>query len=96
MDSSYGWIPGAVILVCVLIIIILASYIRVYTGPTFFGATVDSEYTELYNGGVKCAYVIGWHKERKCMCMIKRDVLGPTFGNDRSLIAMKPEACESK
>lgn len=51
----------------------------------FFGARVVGPYIDYYDGQLVCAYVKGWHKNRKCLCIIT----DMNFSNNRTL--MPPE-----
>ena len=79
--------------VCILILWSVASFatILIQDQKTFFGARVSGEYIEHFKGKMKCAYVVGWYKERKCMCFLTEADIRL---KDKTLIASEPNACE--
>ena len=81
-----------VLLVIFIIVGVFNTYFH-YKPSNFFGATINSSYQMHFNGEMKCAYVKGWHDNRKCMCMLTQK--DERLGNDKTLIASEPQACEN-
>ena len=78
-------------------ITLLVVYLLITSIPhnvPFFGAVVDGDYIYHFDGKMRCAYIVGWHDERKCMCFLTEK--DPSLGNDKSLIASMPNACDSQ
>jgi len=66
------------------------EYVRNHRSFHFFGAQVDSDYVMHFDNKMRCAYVIGWYSERKCLCFLTED--DPRL-KDKTLIASEPSAC---
>ena len=70
--------------------LIVALLLCVSCAPTFFGARMGNKYYYHFNNQLTCAWVSGWQKEPKCMCVIT----DPKFSQDKTFLEVKPFMCE--
>ncbi len=94
MKNVLAWPLAAVLMLCLCLSVELWKSWQSRQPRHFFGAWTDSKYQMHFDNKMRCAYVIGWHDERQCLCILIED--DDQLGNSRTLLAAVPSACESK